>query len=323
MLDLVSRPEPAGSTLLGPATLDRWYTSTRIIGLSRFAIAITFLTLIGHLFLGFEQSWITPFVALATTYTVDLVGETLDARAEGRAPRYRGSVDALIRFLLPAHISGLAIAMLLYAAEQLWAVVFAAAVAMASKWIVRVRRPAGPPGAPTHAHYLNPSNFGIAITLILFPGVGIAPPYQFAENLSGTLDWAIPAIIIITGSWLNLKATNRFPLILAWLGGFLLQAVVRGVINDTPIIAGLVPMTGFAFLLFTFYMVTDPATTPSTRRGQILFGAGTALAYAILMQYHVVFGLFFSLLIVSGLRTVWMVGSRLLTPLAAVPAPSR
>ena len=32
-------------------------------------------------------------------------------------------------------------------------------------------------------------------------------------------------------------------------------------------------MTGVAFLLFTFYMVTDPATTPVTRRGQIAFGA--------------------------------------------------
>lgn len=316
MLDLVAQPPPHAPA----AIVDRWYTSTRIIGLSRFAIAITFLTIIGHLFLGFEQSWVTPFVALATTYSVDLVGETLDARAESRNPRFRGSFDALVRFLLPAHISGLAIAMLLYAAEQLWAVVFAAALAMASKWVVRVKRPAGQPGMPTHVHYLNPSNFGIAITLLLFPMVGIAPPYQFAENLSGTLDWLLPSLVIVTGSWLNIKATNRFPLILAWLGGFFVQAVVRALLHGTPVAAGLVPMTGFAFVLFTFYMVTDPGTTPSTRNAQIAFGAGTALVYAVLMEMNVVFGLFFSLLIVSSLRATWLIGQRLLTPRPSLQA---
>ena len=52
------------------------------------------------------------------------------------------------------------------------------------------------------------------------------------------------------------------PLILAWLGGFVLQAAVRSLIQGTPMVAALLPVTGMAFLLFTFYMVTDPATTP-------------------------------------------------------------
>ena len=54
-------------------------------------------------------------------------------------------------------------------------------------------------------------------------------------------------------------------------------------------------MTGVAFLLFTFYMVTDPATTPTTLRGQLAFGAAMAAAYGTLMAFHVVFGLFFGL----------------------------
>jgi hypothetical protein len=44
---------------------DRWYSEKRLGGLSRFAFAITFLNIVGHAFLGFEQSWITPFAALA------------------------------------------------------------------------------------------------------------------------------------------------------------------------------------------------------------------------------------------------------------------
>ena len=94
---------------------DRWYSEKRLGGLSRFALAITFLNIVGHLFLGFEQSWLTPFVSLAAAYGTELTGETIEARLGGRPARYAGSPVNLLKFLLPAHISGLAIGMLLYA----------------------------------------------------------------------------------------------------------------------------------------------------------------------------------------------------------------
>jgi hypothetical protein len=61
-------------------------------------------------------------------------------------------------------------------------------------------------------------------------------------------------------------------------------------------------MTGVAFILYTFYMVTDPATTPSGRREQIAFGVSVAAVYGVLMVAHVVFGLFFALTIVCAVR---------------------
>ena len=64
------------------------------------------------------------------------------------------------------------------------------------------------------------------------------------------------------------------------------------------------PMTGVAFLLYTFYMVTDPATTPAAPRYQVAFGLSVAAVYSILMAVHVVFGLFFSLSIVSAGRGI-------------------
>jgi len=292
------------------AAVDRWYTNTRIVGLSRFAVAITVLNIIGHLFLGFEPSWITPFVALATTYSVDLFGETIDAAAQGRRPAYAGSLHALVIFLLPAHITGLAVGMLLYASEQIWAVVFACALAIASKYIFRLPRREVGGNLPAYKHFLNPSNLGIGVTLLLFPSVGIAPPYQFAENLFGLLYWLLPLIVISTGSFLNLKATVRYPLILAWLLAFAAQALVRAWIHGTPWNAGLEPMTGFAFILFTFYMITDPGTTPSDARQQIIFGAAVALAYGLLMELHVVFGLFFALMIVSIARALIVFSQR-------------
>ncbi|WP_192384026.1 enediyne biosynthesis protein UnbU [Mesorhizobium silamurunense] len=284
------------------AVAERWYSEKRLGGLSRFAFAITVLNIVGHAFLGFEQSWITPFVAVGITYSVDLIGETLEARAAGRKPRYAGEFLDLVRFLLPAHISGLAVGMLLYSADNLAAVAFAASVAVGSKYVFRVAQGQDKDGKPVSRHFLNPSNFGITVTLLLFPAVGIAPPYQFSENTWGFVDWLLPLVIVGTGSYLNRKATGRIPLILTWVTAFAAQAIIRAAINGTPITSGLVPMTGFAFILFTFYMITDPATTPARTRGQIAFAVAVALAYAVFMELHVVFGLFFALTVVTAGR---------------------
>jgi hypothetical protein len=275
---------------------ERWTAAIRLGGLRRFAIAISVLNLLGHTVLGFEQSWAQPLVALATAYALELVLESIDARAKGRRPLFAGGVRPLVDFLLSAHITGLAVSMLLYTNERVMPTAFATAAAIASKHLLRV-----PVGTGTR-HFLNPSNFGITLTLLLFPWIGIAPPYQFTENTSGALDWILPAIIVVSGSFVNWRFTGRLPLIAAWLGGFALQALLRAAWFGTPPVAGLLPMTGLAFVLYTFYMVTDPATTPNGVRGQIAFGAGVAAAYGVLMLSHIVFGLFFALTAVCLLR---------------------
>ena len=268
----------------------------RLTALRRFAIAITVLNVLGHTVLGFEQSYAYPCVALATAYTLELLLESVDARLKGFTPRYQGGFVALVNFLLPAHISALAVSMLLYANERLLPIVFATAVAIGSKHILRV-----PVGRGTR-HFLNPSNTGIAVTLLLFPWVGIAPPYMFTENISGAMDWVLPLIFISLGTFLNARLTRKLPLIAAWLGGFVSQALVRAGLFGTPLLVGLNPITGVAFLLFTFYMLTDPATTPLKPRNQLLLGAAVATVYGILMTLHIVFGLFFALFIVCTLR---------------------
>ena len=268
----------------------------RLPALRRFAVAITILNVLGHFVLGFEQSWAQPLIALATAYSVELVLESVGAWAERRPVQFRGGGCTLVDFLLPAHITGLAVSMLLYANDRLWPIAFASALAVGSKTLIRV-----PVGRGVR-HVLNPSNTGIAFTLLLFPWVGIAPPYQFTENLDGVGDWLLPGIIVLSGTFLNTRFTGRVPLILAWLGGFVLQAAIRSLAQGTPMVAALLPVTGMAFLLFTFYMATDPATTPSGTLGQLAFGGAVAATYGLLTASHVVFGLFFSLLIVCSIR---------------------
>jgi len=294
----------AASAAIGVA--ERWYSDKRLGGLSRFAFAITVLNILGHAFLGFEQSWITPFAALAAAYATEFVGETIESHCAGRHARYAGSFLDVVKFFLSAHISGLAVGMLLYAAENVAAIMFAASTAIASKYLFRAVVGVGRDGRPMIRHVLNPSNMGITTTLLLFPTVGIAPPYQFTENTSGIVDWILPVIIICTGSYLNIKATGRIPLILAWACAFAVQAAIRATINGTPLSAGLLPMTGFAFVLFTFYMITDPATTPSKTKSQIGFAVAVAVFYALFMELHIVFGLFFALTAVTAMRGVWL-----------------
>lgn len=275
-------------------------TNIRLAALRRFAAAITALTILGHTVLGFEQSYAQVLVAVAVAYAFEVILETTDAWAQRRPTRWRGGFGTLVDFLLPAHITALVTTMLLYPNQRVWPLVFAVLVAVGSKYLFRVTTPTGP------RHFLNPSNAGICAVLILFPSVGIAPPYEFTENISGALDWFLPGLFIVVGTFLNARYTKKIPLISGWLIGFAAQAVLRNWFFDTSILAGLGPMTGVAFLLFTFYMVTDPGTTPFKPRAQVLFGGAVALCYGVLLLNHIVFGLFFALLPVCATRGAYL-----------------
>ncbi len=264
--------------------------------LRRFATSITVFTILGHTVLGFEQAYVTPVVAVLVAYALDLGLETVDAWAHRRPVKYAGGPTKLADFLLPAHISGLACAMLLYANSRLGPVILAVAIAITSKYIVRVTLNG------RQRHVLNPSNSGIALVLVLFPWVGIAPPYQFTEWLSGPVDWVLPVAVLASGTMLNAMLTKKIPLILGWVGGFLGQAIVRTAVDGTSTMSALLVMTGTAFILFTNYMITDPGTTPVRSWRQVGFGAATAAVYGLLVHFHIVFGLFFALAIVCPLR---------------------
>ena len=84
------------------------------------------------------------------------------------------------------------------------------------------------------------------------------------------------------------------------------KALARSLLSPQDIWTLLEPMTGLAFVLFTFYMVSDPMTTPRTRQGQVIFGLATAAVYGLLTHAGIVFGLFFSLCLVCAARGGWM-----------------
>jgi hypothetical protein len=270
----------------------------RVTALRRFALSITVFNVLGHTVLGFEQARIVPILAVLTSYTAALAFETLDAWALRRRPEYAGGRRSLVNFLLPAHIVGLACGMLLYGNSSPWPYVFAIVVANASKYLVRVRV------RGRLRHVFNPSNSGVALTLLLFPWVGGAPPYQFTNFTTGPVDWLLPVVVLSTGTLLNAKLTRKMPLIAGWVGGIVGQAVLRAAFFGHSLAGALFPLTGVGFVLFTNYMITDPGTTPVLPRRQAVFGAGTALLYGTLVVCNVSFGFFFALTIACAVRGV-------------------
>src|SRR5919204_3607460 len=127
-------------------------------------------------------------------YGMELLLGSVEAWAHKRRPKFLGGPRRFVDFLLPAHITALAVAMLLYADEQYWMIAFATAAAISSKLLLRA------PVGRGRRHFFNPSNFGITATLLLFPVVGITPPYQFTEHLGAAGDLVLPGIIICTGT---------------------------------------------------------------------------------------------------------------------------
>ena len=272
----------------------------RIKALRRFAASITVFNIVGHIWLGFEQARIVPILAVLVSYSASLVFETLDAWGLGRKPDYAGGWRQMVNFLLPAHIVGLASGMLLYGNSSPWPYVFAIVVANASKYLVRVRVKG------RIRHVFNPSNSGVAVTLAIFPWVGAAPPYQFTNFTTGAVDWLLPVLVLVSGTMLNAQLTRKMPLILGWVGGIVGQAVLRSIFFGHSLIGALIPLTGVGFVLFTNYMITDPGTTPMLPKRQVVFGAGTALVYGILVVCGISFGFFFALMITCGIRGLLM-----------------
>ena len=267
----------------------------RLPALRRFAFAITLLNVLGHTWFGFEQAWSAPLVGIAAAYGTELLLESIVAWQQGRRPRFlAGSWVGTVDFMLSAHITGLAVAMLLYTGERMAPIVFGAAVAIASKYVLRVPAPDG-----GSRHFLNPSNFGITVTLLALTYVGISQPYMFTEHLNATGAWVLPAILVCAGSFLNGRFTHKLPLVAGWVGGFGIQVLARWALFGNLPLGSLMPMTGMALLLFTFYMVTDPATTPVPARRQVAFGLSVAAMYGVLLALHVVFAPFFALTLVS------------------------
>jgi hypothetical protein len=266
------------------------------IGLLTSATLATVFTILGHTVFGFEQSVAQVFVALATGYSCALLFEWVDARATGCVPGFAGGgLRKVGNFLLSAHMTSITLSFLLYVNQRLWIMALAVALAIGSKYVLRVKQNG------RLQHFMNPSNFAIAIVLATYQWTGMLP-WGYTININGVWDWLVPLIIVGLGVRLNLLFTGRLPTIAAWLSTFIVLGIGRAWLQQTTVVAQLVVLTGIPMVLFTFYMITDPQTSPSRPRNQILFGSGIAAAYSILLLLHVQYTMFYSVTVIAAMR---------------------
>jgi hypothetical protein len=291
----------------------------RYLALRNFAISISVFNVLGYTLLGFEQPWLWPIICVPFAYAVELVLEVVSAWAQERSPRFLGhGPRGVYEFLLPSHITALAVNMLLYANNRIMPILLGVFIGVAGKHALQA------PVAGRMRHFMNPSNFGITMTLLFFGSwISIAPPYEFTENINTFFRVGIPLVIATAGTVINAMLTRRIPLIVGWLGAFVIQALLRHFIWDVALWSALGPMTGVAVVLFTNYMITDPGTTPSKPLNQFMFGSWVAMVYGVLMLFNVVYTLFFATSIVCAARGIGWWGAYWVKRLRARNAPAQ
>lgn len=299
MTTTINPPAASAAPSAPPAPVKKkGNTDPRYLALRNFAISISIFNIFGYTLLGFEQPWLWPFIAVLFAYSCEISFEFISAWAQRRERRFQGNgMRGYYEFLLPSHITALACNMLLYANNQIWPILFAVAMGVTGKHALQA------PIAGRMRHFMNPSNFGITMALVFFGSwVSIAPPYEFTEKANTFFRVLIIVIIATAGTVINALLTKKTLLIVGWMGGFFIQGALRHWIWHVALFNAWGVMTGVAFILFSNYMISDPGTTPSKPRNGFMFGSSVAMVYGVLMQFNVVYTLFFATAITCGLR---------------------
>ncbi len=158
-----------------------------------------------------------------------------------------------------ALISGLSLCLLLRTNSMALAVA-AAAVTIASKFVLRVRG----------KHVFNPTNFGIVALMLATGGAAWVSPGQWGSV-------AFFGFLIACLGGLVVNRAARSDVTYAFLAFYLAILFGRALWLGQPMAIPLHQLESGAFLIFTFFMISDPKTTPDSRAGRVLFALLVAL----------------------------------------------
>jgi len=158
-----------------------------------------------------------------------------------------------------ALISGLSLCLLLRTGSLLLGVV-AAAATIAGKFVIRWRG----------KHLFNPTNFGIVALMLATGGRVWVSPGQWGSA-------ALFAFLVACLGGLVVNRAARSDVTYAFLASYLGVVFGRALWLGQPLAIPLHQLGSGAFLIFTFFMISDPRTTPDSRAGRILFALLVAL----------------------------------------------
>ena len=156
-------------------------------------------------------------------------------------------------------ITGLSLSLLLRADEP-WVYVAAGIIAISSKFLLRLEG----------KHLWNPA--GLAIVVLLF-GTNHAwiSPGQWGASVWFAALLAFLAIMV-------LQAARRADVSLFFLGAHAALLLGRALWLGDPLAIPIHQLQSGSLLIFAFFMISDPRTTPDARLGRFLFALAVALA---------------------------------------------
>jgi enediyne biosynthesis protein E5 len=185
-----------------------------------------------------------------------------------------------------ALISGLSLCLLLRT-NFLSLVALTAIVTIASKFVLRIRG----------KHLFNPTNFGVVLMLAVTEQVWVSPG-QWGNV-------AFFAFLMACLGGLVVNRASRSDVTYAFAVAYLALVFGRSLWLGEPLAIPIHRLQSGALLLFTFFMISDPKTTPDSRAGRLLFAALVAWgAWYVQFRMFRTNGLLWSLALFSMLVPV-------------------
>jgi Na+-transporting NADH:ubiquinone oxidoreductase subunit NqrB len=203
---------------------------------------------------------------------------------------------------------------LLLRTNEVWIAGLAAGLAVGSKFLVRVNG----------KHVFNPANLGIAVSLLIADGAWVSPGQWGSPALLGFALACLGTLVVTRAS----RADVSFTFLAAYAGMMIARALWLG----DPLTIPLHRLQSGALLLFAFFMISDPRTTPDARGARMLFAVVVAaIAWYIHFALFRTNGLIWALALSSPLvpvldrvwpadRYQWPVGATGARPWDAAPA---
>jgi len=153
-----------------------------------------------------------------------------------------------------AYISGMSLTLLVRPTDGIWwPFAVGAFLSIASKYVLRYRG----------KHLWNPSNLGLSLLVLLAPNKVALLSHELGNDvLANVVIWTVGLMVASRARVLHITISYAL--------SFVALALLRSVIVGTPALAELAPITGPMYQLLVFFMMTDPPTTVSTKRGRIL-----------------------------------------------------
>jgi enediyne biosynthesis protein E5 len=156
-------------------------------------------------------------------------------------------------------ITGLSLSLLLRADEP-WIHAAAGAIAIASKFLLRL----------DGKHVFNPAGF--AIVVLLF---GAGSHVWISPGAWGSTAWF--ATLLVFFAILVLGAARRADIAIFFLGTHAALLLARAAWLGDPVAIPLHQLQSGSLLIFTFFMISDPRTAPDSRLGRFAFAASVAV----------------------------------------------